>query len=190
MYQAEPDPYCYPGTNVLRNKANLRSAGTLEEFETAMTFARSEEPLPGGRLTVTHYRAIHHHLFQDVYDWAGKFRTVRLAKGVSTFCYPEHIAREMRRLFAWLRDRRYLRHRTAAEFSREAAHFLSELNAIHPFREGNGRTQLTFLAFLAERAGHPLDLDRLDPAAMLAAVIQAFHGNEVPLSAVLAVLLA
>jgi len=102
MYQAQPDPYCYPGTNILRNKAGLTSADALEQFETAMTFARSEEPLPAGRLSGTQYRAIHHHLFQDVYDWAGRFRTVRLAKGASPFCYPENIGREMRRLFDWL----------------------------------------------------------------------------------------
>lgn len=162
MYQAEPDPYCCPDTAVLRNKAGLASAEALEEFETAMTFARSEEPLPTGRLSVSHCRAIHHHLFQDVYDWAGKFRTVRLTKDASTFCYPEHIPREMRQLFAWLRHQRYLRGLSAADFSSKAAHFLTELNAIHPFREGNGRTQLTFLALLAERAGHPLDLDKLD----------------------------
>jgi cell filamentation protein len=65
MYQAGPDPYCYPGTDVLRNKAGLTSAEALEAFETR-TFARSEEPLPAGRLPVSHYRAIHHHLFHDV----------------------------------------------------------------------------------------------------------------------------
>lgn len=80
MYQAEPDPYCYANSIILRNKAGLTNAVTLERFETAMTFARSEEPLPAGRLSIAHYRAIHHHLFQDVYDWAGKFRTARLTK--------------------------------------------------------------------------------------------------------------
>ena len=69
-----------------------------------MTFARSEEPLPRGRLSARHYRAIQHHLFQEVYAWAGKARTVRLSKGDSTFCYPEHIGVEMRRVFAWLKQ--------------------------------------------------------------------------------------
>jgi len=95
MYQAEPDPYCYPGSTILKNKADLRDEGALEEFESAMTFARAAEPLPAGRFSVSHYRAIHRHLFQDVYSWAGRFRTVRLTKGRSTFCYPEHVAREI-----------------------------------------------------------------------------------------------
>jgi cell filamentation protein len=185
MYQAEPDPYCYPNTSVLKNKPGLTSPMDLEEFETAMTFARSEEPLPSGRLSASHYRAIHRHLFQDVYTWAGKARTVRLAKGDSTFCYPENIATEMTRVFAWLKQHDFLKARTRALFASGAAHFLAELNAIHPFREGNGRTQLTFLALLADRAGHPLDLDKLDPDATLGAMIASFNANEAPLSALI-----
>lgn len=182
MYQAEPDPYCYPNSAVLKNKAGLTSPDALERFETAMTFARSEEPLPRGRLSATHYRAIHRHLFQDVYDWAGKDRTVRLLKGDSTFCYPENIKQEMRMLFQWLREGNFLRAQSLDDFAANAAHFLAELNAVHPFREGNGRTQLTFLSVLADQAGHPLDLDKLDPDATLEAMIRSFSGNERPLA--------
>jgi len=189
MYQAAPDPYCYPDSDVLKNKADLRSAETLETFETAMTFARAEEPLPAGRLSARHYRAIHHHLFQDVYDWAGRYRTVRLTKGASTFCYPENIAGEMTRVFTWLKQHDFLRGVTAEQFPPRAAHVLAEINAIHPFREGNGRTQLTFLALLADRAGHPLNLDRLDPDATLDAMIKSFRGDEQPLVTVVAQLI-
>jgi cell filamentation protein len=188
MYEAEPDPYCYSDSSVLRNIADLRSQDELEEFETAMTFARSEEPLPDGRLSVTHYKAIHHHLFQDVYSWAGKFRTGRLTKDMSTFCYPEHISREMKQIFRWLKEQRFLKDRSAHDFFTGAAHFLSELNAIHPFREGNGRTQLTFLTLLANYAGHAIDLDKLDPDALLKVMIQSFNGNEQPLAEYLATL--
>jgi cell filamentation protein len=190
MYEAEPDPYCYPDSSVLENKAGLTSVEALEEFETAMTFARAEEPLPAGRFSVRHYRAIHHHLFQDVYAWAGNFRSARMTKDASTFCYPEHIVREMRALFAWLKREHHLEHRDRAEFAIGAAHFLAELNAIHPFREGNGRTQLTFLALLADRAGHPLDLDQLDPDMMLDAMIKSFSGDEAPLATAIDSLIA
>lgn len=190
MYQAERDPYCYPDSDVLRNKAGLRSPEALERFETAMTFARSEEPLPRGRFSVSHYQAVHHHLFQDIYTWAGKFRTVRMAKDTSSFCYPEHIADEMNRLFAWLKSEDRLKGRTPPEFAAGAAHFLGELNAVHPFREGNGRTQLTFLAMLANNAGHLLDLDRLDPDRTLDAMIRSFNGDEAPLAALINGLIA
>lgn len=182
MYEADPDPYCYRGTDVLKNKAGLRTEPALEEFETAMTFARSEEPLPAGRLSITHYKNIHHHLFQDVYSWAGRYRTVRISKGQSVFCYPENIAAEMTQLFVQLKDDSHFRELADRDFANAAAHFLSELNAIHPFREGNGRTQLTFLAVLADNAAHPIDLDKLDTDEMLAAMIDSFNGDERPLT--------
>ena len=178
MYRAVDDPYCYPGSSVLRNRLDLRTQAELEAFETFITAQRADEPLPGGRLSYRHYRAIHRHLFQDVYTWAGRIRTVRIAKQGSMFAYPEHIDREMRRLFRNMAAERYFRKLDAPTFARKAAHFLAELNAIHPFREGNGRTQLTFLALLAERAGHPLALGRLRPAAVLKATIQSFEGKE------------
>lgn len=190
MYEAEQDTYCYVGTTVLKNKAGLRDQDKLDDFETAMTFARAEEPLPVGRLSVTHYCRIHHHLFQDVYRWAGRYRTVRLSKAGSMFCYPEYIDREMTRLFGELKDADYLRELEPDQFASGAAHFLSELNAIHPFREGNGRTQTTFLALIADQAGHPLDLDRLDPDAMLAAMVASFNTDEVPLTDVISRLVA
>jgi cell filamentation protein len=183
MYEAHTDPYCYPGTSVLRNVPGLRDKAILEAFEIAVTTQRAEEPLPRGRLTVRHYQAVHRHLFQDVYAWAGRFRTVRLAKDASVFCYPENIAREMGRVFADLRGANFLRALAAERFATGAAHFLAELNAIHPFREGNGRTQLVFLVVVARQAGHPLDLTRLRRAPYLRAIVQSFNGDERALAA-------
>jgi cell filamentation protein len=130
--------------------------------------------------------ALHRHLFQDVYPWAGKVRTVRISKDGSAFCYPEHIGREMQRLFASLKKQRFLSGLSAKDFAGKAAHILAELNAIHPFREGNGRTQLSFLKVLADRAWHPLDLERLDPPAILKATIKSFGGDEKALVKVIA----
>jgi len=107
---------------------------------------------------------------------------VRIAKGGSMFCYPEHIDGEMRKLFARLSAERLLRGLSAGEFARRSAHVLAELNAIHPFREGNGRAQLTYLTLLAARAGRPLALERMDPDAMLAAMVASFKSNEAPLA--------
>lgn len=190
MYDAVVDPYCYPGTTVLKNLRNLREQTKLDEYERAMTAQRADEPLPAGRTSVSHYRAIHHHLFQDVYPWAGQFRTVRIAKDGNPFCYPENIDREMRRLFGELKGKRYLSGRSAADFAAEAAVFLATLNAIHPFREGNGRTQTTLLALLADRSGHPLALERLRPEEFLAAMVASFKGDEMPLRRQIANLLS
>lgn len=189
MYDAGPDPYCYPGSNVLKNRLDIRDQAQLDAFETLITAQRAEEPLPRGRLDATHYRAIHRHLFQDVFAWAGKLRTVRIAKGGSMFCYPENIRSEMAKLFEGLRQADFLRGSTADDFARDAAHVLAELNAIHPFREGNGRTQLSFLIVLSSRAGHPLRIERMDPTAMLDAVVQSFARDDRPLAKLIAGLL-
>ncbi|MGA7710714.1 MAG: Fic family protein [Rhizomicrobium sp.] len=181
MYDAVADPYCYPGTAVLKNLLDIRDQATLDDFEAALTTQRADEPLPAGRLSVAHYAAIHHHLFQDVYAWAGKYRTVRISKDGSAFCYPENIARQMKELFGSLKQKRYLRGLSRERFAADATAFLSTLNAIHPFREGNGRTQTAFLAFLAERAGHPLDLHKLVPEQFLAAMVASFKGDDAPL---------
>ncbi len=83
-------------------------------------------------------------------------------------------------MFARLRDADFLMGREAKAFAEEAAAFLAYLNAIHSFREGSGRTQLTFTALLAAQAGHPLDLWRLEPASFLWAMIASFFGDEAP----------
>ncbi|PKP77311.1 MAG: adenosine monophosphate-protein transferase [Alphaproteobacteria bacterium HGW-Alphaproteobacteria-3] len=181
MYDAAADPYCYTGTTVLKYIPGLRTQAALDAFETASTTQRADEPLPSGRHSVTHYRALHHHLFQDVYAWAGKFRTVRISKDGSAFCYPENIQREMSALFDDLKKKRYFRNLPADDFAKKATAFFATLNAIHPFREGNGRTQTAFLVLLADQAGHPIDLQRLEPEIFLKAMIASFHGNEKPL---------
>ena len=178
MYDAVDDPYCYPGTKVLKNRADLRRPRDLQRFELAMTRQRFYEPLPSGRLSVTHYCAVHHHLFQDVYSWAGKIRSVRISKNNSSFCYPENIEKELRRLFSSLKKKRFLRDLTQKKFVDQAAHFLAEQNAIHAFRDGNGRVQLAFVAMLADHAGHPLDLVNLQPARFLKAMVASFFGDE------------
>jgi cell filamentation protein len=178
MYGTFADPYCYPGTTVLKNIPGLRDAEALERYELSFSDQRAREPLPAGRFTVRHYRSIHWHLFRDVYSWAGRFRTVRMAREQSVFCYPENIASEIKRVFVEIKSVHFLRGLNEKAFAVSAAHVLSELNAIHPFREGNGRTQLVFLAALADQASHPLDLRRLDREAYLSGIIRSFKGDE------------
>ncbi len=181
-YDTVADPYCYVGTTVLRNIAGLRDQAALDRFE-AISFAqRSEEPLPFGDLSVRHFLSVHRHLFQDVYRWAGKPRTTRLHKEESTFCYPEHIGPELARLFGELELEIRFRNLEPEAFAMKLAHFLAELNAIHAFREGNGRAQLAFAQLIASQAGHPLRLEALDPAALLSAMIDSFRGDETPLA--------
>jgi len=116
MYDATDDPYTYENSTVLVNKLDLRAQAELDEFEAEISSARAEEPLPGGALDFPHYKAVHHHLFQDVYDWAGEVRTVRISKGGNPFCFPENIEDQATKLFDDLRSADYLRNLDAQAF--------------------------------------------------------------------------
>ena len=181
MYAAHEDPYSYPNTDVLINLADIRDAEKLKSFELAMLATRIQDPLPSGSFDAPHYRQIHKHLFQDIYEWAGKYRTIRIAKNGNWFCYPEHIDAQMRDVFAGLAKDNYLTGLDPEDFAISAAKFLAEINAIHPFRDGNGRTQLTFLSLLADNAGHELSLESLVPDRFLKAMINSFIGDIKPL---------
>jgi len=186
-YDIFDDPYAYKGTSTLKNKLGLRDSALLEAFELEMTTLRAREPLPRGRYDPNHYRRVHRHLFQDVYGWAGKYRTVRTSKGGNPFCFPEYIDGEMKRLFATLPSA--IAAADAETFVVEMARFLGELNAIHPFREGNGRSQLSFMAMLGEHAGYPLDFARVKREMFMPAMIASYDGNLTPLVAELGLLL-
>jgi len=181
MYDAFEDPYAYPGTNVLQNRLDIRDAQKLETFEIEVSAVRAEEPLPQGNFDAQHYCRIHRHLFGDVYDWAGQYRTVRTSKGGNAFCYPEYISGALTGLCERFQyGQRFAKCQTE-EFARLSAEFLGELNAIHPFREGNGRSQLAFIGLIGETFGHPFHFERLQRGPFLSAMIASFIGQLNPL---------
>lgn len=181
-YDVTEDPLCYPGTGVLRNKADLTDQDELDQYEQLMFLTRSEEPLPEGVLDFAHYRAIHHHFFQDVYGWAGQPRQIRTAKGGNWFCYPEYIDTEMNRIFRELSEEDYLYDTNSLQdFAARAAHYIADINAVHPFREGNGRCQLTLLDILMQVAGLEMVEDKIDEDEFMEAMIASFAGDEAPL---------
>jgi cell filamentation protein len=174
-YATGQDPLCYPGTIVLRNKANIRDQAELDAFELEMFLTRSIEPVTGHSFSQSRYLALHFHLFQDVYDWAGRIRTIRIGKSGTWFCFPEFIEVELGRLFSNLSESDCFSGLTKPEFARCTAKFLADLNAIHPFREGNGRCQMTFLGMLTENAGFHFLGEKLNPKHTLDAMVQSFH---------------
>ena len=182
-YEAvDDDPYSYRGVDCLKNRLGLRDPETLQAFELEMSTLRAEEPLPSGHFGPTHYQRVHRHLFQDVYGWAGRYRTVRTAKGGNWFCFPEYITAEMDKLFRRLGAPPFLPGSSAADFVLAAAKFLGDLNAVHPFREGNGRSQLAFMYLVGLRADHRLRLQLIKRTQFLPAMIRSFDGDYQPLA--------
>ncbi|HEY1803656.1 MAG TPA: Fic family protein [Terracidiphilus sp.] len=123
-YDAFDDPYAYPGTSILKNRLHIRNASSLEAFEMEISTLRAEEPLPNGAFDPAHYCAIHRHLFQDVYEWAGQYPTVPTSKGGNAFCYPEYIPEQMDVLFRSIRRGEAFVGKSQAEFVHTVARFL------------------------------------------------------------------
>lgn len=171
------DPAYYPGTIVLINLADLRDQAQLNAYEVEAVGRRSLEPPPPGDFDPPHYCDLHRHLFQDVYAWAGEYRTIWTAKGGNWFCHHDWIDREMAKLFKRLDAEAFHPSSDEGAFIAAAADFLGELNAIHPFREANGRSQLFFLRQLGLRAGHPFRSEAVERDAFLHAMIESYHGR-------------
>lgn len=188
--------YTYPGTNTLKNKLGATTHDELEEREAAYVAARRVEIEAGHgpplQLDAEHLKALHRHLFQDVYEWAGHTRDeqVRLGDGsIATepglkregsreFVAGPHIAGALGEIAAKLRDAGYLDGLSRDAFAERAADLLAELNAVHPFREGNGRTQRAFVEQLAQAVGHDLDFSVISKERMIVASMAAHDQND------------
>ena len=175
------DHYLDPDTGVLRNNLGIHDAAILEQHEADYAAARSYElaqrPIEGN-FDLAHLRAIHRHLFGDVYDWAGELRDVDVTKGDSFFAHHTHIESAAKAIFEQLAQENHLAGLEAAAFSERAAHYLGEINALHPFREGNGRAQREFINHLAYKNGYFIAWSAISAPDMLRASIESFHtGN-------------
>ncbi len=153
------DPHSQAGHACPRNSFGITDYVDLQAIETIYSLKRREElAVRGitGNFDTNHLKGIHRYLFQDVFPWAGEFRVVNISKGNSMFGPALHIAGALADALSKLKMEKLLADLTPQDFALRAAFYLGEINAIHPFREGNGRTQREFMRQLAVYAGHPL----------------------------------
>ena len=183
--------YTYPGTDTVKNKLHARTLDELEQRESVLVFGRAAEiemgQGPKGQFDAAHLKALHRFLFQDVYEWAGHTRNepVRLSDGTTatepmmqklggtSFLSGEQIPAALDQVANDIRTAAYLRGLPQERFAERAADVMSEINAIHAFREGNGRTQRTFMRELAKQAGHDLDFSVISGQRMIEASVAA-----------------
>lgn len=170
---------CYPGTMVLVNKLNIRDETILREAETLATYINAskleQNPLEG-TFDFTHYKAVHYSLFSDLYDWAGQIRTVNISKKGTNFCPAAEIEAQAERIFSRLKEQDHFCGLSHDELVTEIADFYCATNYLHPFREGNGRTQRSFLTQLIRHAGYDLNWSQVDGDLLMIATIQASQG--------------
>jgi len=157
-YGAGQDPYCYPGTCVLRNRLGVREDDRLSHAERALSeIAASEIEFELPPYDLAYLKRIHRHLFEEVYGWAGEIRTVDIAKGNTRFCNVNRIEPEAHKLFLRLSRSGWLEHLDHASLIVAVAEFFGDLNVIHPFREGNGRAQRILFEHIIVNAGYEID---------------------------------
>lgn len=179
-WNKEPDPYRYAGSTVLKNVPGLRNAELLEAFEqraAALRIAELPDAIPHLPVTLAMWQVIHRVLFQDVYGWAGELRTIGIAKGGTVFAMPPFIVGEADRLFGCLAAEQIAaldRERLADRLG----YYFGEINMLHPFREGNGRTQKLLFDEIARRVAYRIDWNQMGIDELLQAVIAAYGEND------------
>jgi len=179
--------YFVDSGSVLENKLGIKDQKKLQEIEQDIVTKKTATLLNKAE-TVFDFNFllyIHKTIFEDIYDFAGKVRTVDIAKHEAStpFAYAKFINAEAKRIFDELKSKEYLTNLTTQLFIQEIANISAELNALHPFRDGNGRTIRLFLILLADSAGYLIDYSRTSSKEIINADKLAFEGNPRPLLA-------
>ena len=184
-YEAvEDEQALYDGTKCLVNYFNIKDRELLRATERFFVNVRTAElfasPLKM-HLSFSYLQAIHSNLFGDIYPSAGEIRNTQASKS-KEFCHPAQIQKMAEEIFQKLSNDNYLRNQTDRDdFINDLAFYMGESEALHPFREGNGRVIRFFFYELIKQSGHDVDWSEADPDRMLEGSIAAIDGDYQPL---------
>ncbi len=175
-----PEDEYYPGTSVLINLEDVRDPEELLERETELQLAAYEAIFSsfdeGLTPDLPFFYYLHHLMFSPLSVWAGRARTVGIAKGGTPFCPPQNIDSMMNAIFAELERERWLEGLDLGSFIERAAYYICEINAVHPFREGNGRAIRFYIDVLSAKArGDIFDWTRSSAGEYLQACVAGFQ---------------
>ena len=177
MYESRNSIYCCEGTNVLKNKLNIRDFKDLQKIEARLSAAKLLDLRQRGitgNFDKDHLINLHKYIFEDLYYFAGEFRKENIAKGHFSFAEWMFIEEQLDILLEKLKNENYLQNcKDKREISERLTYYLSELNVLHPFREGNGRTLREFIRQLALKNGYRLNLIKTEPKDFLNASIES-----------------
>lgn len=180
VYTTVQSIYCYPDSNVLKNKLNIRDLRELKDVEEKFVAIKQlvllQKPIPG-RFTINHLLRIHRFLFEDVYPFAGHIRREQISKGETLFFPPDLIKRELGRVFGEIHETGMLQEKTPQRQIQHLSHVMAELNIIHPFREGNGRSIRELIRCMAQVYGLTLNWGNADQDTMMDAAIASVYDD-------------
>lgn len=172
---------------ITNNKLNIENEKIFEKESRKYTSQRIDELITNpikGNFDYQHLKNIHRYIFQDIFHWAGKDRMEIGLQGnfakyapngtLINFVSGENLKETAQQIFSWLKEDNYLKNsKDLNDFAKNLTEFARNLNTLHPFREGNGRTQRIFLNELAKNAGYKLDLNLIQKDKMIIACIEA-----------------
>jgi cell filamentation protein len=182
-YQFNASDIYLPGTDIPKNRLGITEPDLLHQIEETLlqqayqTFIAECEP--DTRFDEAYFKSLHRRTFESLYDWAGAYRSVDMSKGNSMFCRANYLARESQRIFRQLEQESFL-HQTKdspqEKFAERLSYYQSELIALHPFYELNGRITRLFFDLIAVANGYaPIDYSKAlrEQTATMNAYIQA-----------------
>ena len=174
VYTTTQSIYCYPDSNVLKNKLNIKDNKLLKTAEEEITLIKQMELLKNpikGNFLKAHLMNIHKFIFEDIYSFAGKIRREQISKADTLFYPPNLIDRELDKVFVKIKEKNMLKETDEEKIFDNLAYVMAELNIIHPFREGNGRSVREFIRLMAKRMGYDLNWGNVDREELLEASI-------------------
>lgn len=182
-YGVGNDSYCHENSDVLINLLGIRDGALLHEAERDISNFNADtiefNPPP---YDLNYLKTIHRVLFQEIYSWAGDLRTVDISKADTRFCTVRRIEKESEKIFDSLKEEDYLTSLFRDQLVEKAAEYYGDINMIHPFREGNGRSQRIFFEHLIVNAGFAISWDGIDPERWIKANEAAVVCNYTPLA--------
>ena len=178
-YTPEEGGDYYPDTHCLVNYFSLKNRQDLKEIESLFSCYRAAEILAENHQPPFEFDTLldlHARLFGDVYPSAGQLRSMDI-KRRTVFCDPRYIRQEGEKLFLRIQNAHYLRGLDKEKFVNELAYFMGEMEALHPFNDGNGRVERLFFYVMALYSGYQTDWGMADPDRLLEADICAIDGD-------------
>lgn len=176
MENINQSKYCYEGSDTLINQFHIKNTDELLKYEAKITALKSlslRQQGITGNFDKAHYLSIHQYLFEDIYPFAGKFRTENIGKGEFLFAQWQYIEQQLDFLLEKLQKENFLQGLPKEQLAIKLAYYLSELNVLHAFREGNGRTNREFIRQLALKNGYRLNLKKVAPQKILEVSIES-----------------
>ena len=165
---------------MIKNKFNIQDGAKLDLMErttTTLRIAQAMTEIVFENVDFLFYKNLHKYVFGDIYEWAGNIRRVEMSKRGTRFCSVDEIENRGNNLFKRLRNNNYLNSFTGDDFINEFTELYCNLNYLHPFREGNGRTQRLFLNMLLLFIGKQMDFSKIDKDLLMIATIKSVSGD-------------